>query len=338
MSAGSHSDREVRRAAAAHWFNEHRAGDMTEEDKRLFAQWLCQTPENRAAYSEMEQDWALFGSVAEDPQILAAREQDRRTFDNPGRLRRAALAAAAVLLAVTTAWTAIDSGLAGDMGFAGQAEAVIYRSDLGQRLTFSLSDGSSVTLDTDSELLVGDMQEQRRLVLQRGRAFFNVSKDPTRPFVVHAGDKTVQALGTAFQVSMDGEDVTVTLVEGSVRVEEETGLLLPSYHRVDMQQAGGQLSAPKDDSWMVERVDVQAKTSWLDGHLIFAGDPLADAVAEMNRYSEQKIVFLDKRIPKRKIVGVFRSGDVSSFVRALELDGLARVVSRSETRIELLSQ
>ena len=343
MSTGSQSDQDVRRAAAAHWFNEHRAGDMNEADKRLFSQWLCQAPENRAAYRQLEQDWALFGAVAQDPDILAAREQDRRTFDQPSRLRRAALIAASVLLAVTTSWTVIDVGLTDGIDLnretcVSRAETTTSRSGLGQRSTFSLPDGSSVTLDTDSELRVGSMRELRKLQLVRGRAFFKVAKDPTRPFVVYAGDKTVRALGTAFQVSMEGTDVTVTLVEGSVRVEEETGLLRTNYHRVDMQEPGGQLSAPQDSDWVVERVDVQAKTSWLDGHLIFLGNPLAEAVAEINRYSPQKVVFTGGRIPKREILGVFRTGDVDSFVRALELDGIALTVSRSDTQVELRVQ
>ncbi|TQV78890.1 DUF4880 domain-containing protein [Exilibacterium tricleocarpae] len=343
MSAGSPSDREVRRAAAAHWFNEHRAGDMTEADKRLFAQWLCQAPENRAAYRQMERDWALFGAVAQDPQILAAREQDRCAFDRPSHLQRVALIAASVLLALTTSWAVIDSGLTGGVdfdrpAFTSRPEATTYRTSLGQHSTFTLPDGSSVTLDTDSELRVGTMRELRKLQLVRGRAFFNVAKDPSRPFIVYAGDKTVRALGTAFQVSMEGEDVTVTLVEGSVRVEEDTGLLRPNYHRVDMQEPGGQLSAPEDSNWIVEQVDVQVQTSWLNGHLVFLSDPLADAVAEINRYSSQKIVFTGNRIPEREILGVFRTGDVGSFVRALELDGIAKVVSRNDVQIELRVQ
>ena len=336
MSTDSPADREIWRSAAAHWFSEHRAGTMTEEDRRLFTQWLSQAPENRAAYRQLEQTWALLDTVAQDPQILAAREQDRQNFDKPSRLRRAALVAAAILLAVTTSWTVIDSGLVRDLGFTSHTETAIYRTRLGQRLTFLLSDGSSVSLDSDSKLRVGDMYRHRQLELLRGRAFFNVVADPARPFSVRAGARTVRALGTAFQVSMAGEDVTVTLVEGVVRVEADSELLQPDPPRVDMRQAGRQLSAPQDaGNWVVEQVDVQAQTSWLDGHLVFLRKPLVEAVAEINRYTKQQIIFSGHSGPDPEIFGVFRTGDADSFVRALELDGIARVVSRSADRVEM---
>ncbi|TQV78906.1 DUF4880 domain-containing protein [Exilibacterium tricleocarpae] len=340
MSARPQSDRTLGCTAAAHWFNEHRAGDMTDADKRLFNQWLCQSPENRAAYRRIERHWAMFEAVAQDPQILAAREQDRRTFDKPSRWRRAGLAVAAVLLSVTTSWTVIDSGLAGDIDIAQHTETAIYRTHLGQRLTFSLSDGSSVSLDTDSALQVSDMRANRSLELLRGRAFFNVAKDPSRPFIVRAGAKTVRALGTAFQVSMQGDDVTVTLVEGLVRVEADGGPAQPDPPPVDIQQPGGRLSAPQDSNWVVEQVDVHLQTSWLNGHLVFLGEPLADAIAEINRYSQQKLTFIDNGLPEPEILGVFRTGDVESFVRALEIDNIARVTSRNKTQIaiELLPQ
>ena len=336
MTSSPRSDREVRRAAAVHWFNHHRAGDMTPDDERLFAQWLSQAPENRDAYEEMERDWAILGAVAEDPEILAAREADRRVFDNPRRMRRIAAVAAAALLAMTSAWMVVDSGLVRGVAEPAGVEVAAYRTNLGQRMTFSLADGSEVTLDTDSELLTSDMRETRNLELVRGRAFFRVAEDPARPFIVRAGDKTVRAIGTAFEVSKEGAAVTVTLVEGAVRVAEDDGLLRPGHH-VDMQP-GGQLSALGTRGWVVEPVDVEQQTSWLNGQLVFLGDPLAEAVAEMNRYSEQKIVFLDGRIPERNIVGVFRTGDVDSFVRAIELNGIAEIVSRGEKKIELSVQ
>lgn len=336
MSTPLRSDHDVRRAAVVHWFNQHRAGDMTADDERLFAQWLSQAPENREAYRRMERDWALLGAVAEDPEILAAREDDRRTFDRPRHRRRIAMIAASMLLAMTTGWAVIDSGLLREVNVESRVEVAAYRTNLGQRMAFSLADGSAVTLDTDSELLVSDMQDNRNLELVRGRAFFHVAKDPTRPFIVRAGAKTVQAIGTAFEVSMEGADVTVTLVEGAVRVEEKAGLLRGG-HSVDMEP-GGQLSATEDSNWVIEPVDVEKRTSWVNGQLVFLGDPLTDAVAEMNRYSQQKIVFVGDRIPDRKIVGVFRTGDVDSFVRAVELDGIAKVVSRSDEKIELSVQ
>lgn len=86
------------------------------------------------------------------------------------------------------------------------------------------------------------------------------------------------------------------------------------------------------------RVDTTRETSWLDGRLTFIRDPLAEAVEEMNRYSERKLVFTGGRVPDQRIVGVFRAGDIESFAQAAELNGFARIVNNTPDRIELTAE
>ncbi|MDP5211266.1 MULTISPECIES: DUF4880 domain-containing protein [unclassified Microbulbifer] len=80
MKLKTHSNYKTLRAAAIYWFNEQQAGDMHEQARCWFTQWLNQTQENRLAYRQMECDWAFFNAVAEDAAILAARQEDRNTF------------------------------------------------------------------------------------------------------------------------------------------------------------------------------------------------------------------------------------------------------------------
>lgn len=93
-----------------------------------------------------------------------------------------------------------------------------------------------------------------------------------------------------------------------------------------------------DDNWTIDRVDTVRETSWLDGRLTFMRDPLREAVDEMNRYSERKLVFTAGRVPDQRIVGVFRAGDVESFAQAAELNGFARIVAKTPDRIELTAE
>src|SRR3546814_18679815 len=80
------------------------------------------------------------------------------------------------------------------------------------------SDLSRVTLDTDSLVLTKFDRDLRDVRLVRGRARFNVEKD-NRPFVVAAGNGTITALGTSFDVGLARDErVTVQLFEGSVDV------------------------------------------------------------------------------------------------------------------------
>lgn len=325
------------RDEAAGWLNLRRSGDMSAEDEIAFRTWLDMSPINAEAYHHLDRQWAFIGTLADEPSILAAREADGALFDRPRQRRRAAMAAAASLLAVTTGWAMMDSGVLHDIGIGStphQDHGPIYRTAHGERSTIRLEDGSVVTLDTDSEVRVQEMAAERAVELVRGRAHFVVAKDKTRPFSVAAGDKRVAALGTAFDVRLDDRDeVIVTLVEGRVRIEEKS--LLPWNVKRTEMQPGRQLVAQQGERWTMNAVDVKKETSWLGGQLTFIGDPLSKALAEVNRYTDQKIVFRDGKVPDRDIVGVFKAGDAEGFVTAVELNGLGHVVSRGDGRIEM---
>lgn len=325
------------RDEAAGWLNLRRSGDMTADDEIRFRAWLDLSPGNAEAYRHLERQWAFIGTLADEPSILAAREADDALFDRPRRRRRLAMAAAASLLAVTTGWTMMDSGVLHDIGIGPAPHkdyGPIYRTAHGERSTIRLEDGSVVTLDTDSEVRVQEMAAKRAVELVRGRAHFVVAKDKARPFSVAAGNKRVAALGTAFDVRLDDRDeVIVTLVEGRVRIEEKN--ILPWAAKHTEMQPGRQLVAQQGERWAVRAVDVKKETSWLGGQLTFIGDPLSKALAEVNRYTDQKIVFRDGKVPDRDIVGVFKAGDAEGFVTAVELNGLGHVVSRGGGKIEM---
>lgn len=328
-------DRDALRSTAAHWLALSRSGEMTPTEERALRHWLDENPAHQDAWLRLERIWALTGAVARDPQIIGARGEDARAYDR-SRWWRITGIAAAMLLALASTWAVRDSGMVGDFGTQRLADTQIFETGLGQRTTLTLDDGSVVTLDTDSEVRVLGMAATRSLALVRGRAFFKVAKDPARPFLVKAGDKTVRALGTAFGVRLDQGEVTVTLVEGRVRVEEPRAFLKPG-HSAEMA-AGAELVARPDDKWSIGRVDTTRETSWLDGRLTFMRDPLAEAVGEMNRYSERKLVFAGGRVPNQRIVGVFRTGDIESFAQAVELNGFARIVANTPAGIELAAK
>jgi transmembrane sensor len=99
---------------------------------------------------------------------------------------------------------------------------------------------------------------------------------------------------------------------------------------------GRQLVISPDRRWTLSSVDVKKETSWTKGRLVFLHDPLSEAVAEVNRYSTKKLTFKDGEIPDRQIVGVFSAGDIDGFVKALELNDIARRVSTTNDEILLV--
>lgn len=331
MSADALRDDRALGEEAARWFSLKRSGDMSAAETAAFAEWLAADPRARHRFERLQLQWEAFGAIADDPAILAVRERDLKVFNRPGHVRALLAVAAALVLVVTSAVTLTQNGWLDRYWDGSRGET--FQTGTGQRTTATLTDGSIVTLDAESELRVVEMAAQRRLQLVRGHAFFQVAKDPLHPFLVEAAGKTVRAVGTKFDVRVDKAAVTVTLVEGKVRVEQSHGWLKHG-QRADMN-AGAKLVARADQNWKLTQVDAASETSWLSGRLTFVREPLGNAIAEVNSYSRQKIVFADGPIPDTEIVGVFAAGDVDGFVTAIQLNGIARVVERSDTEIRL---
>jgi transmembrane sensor len=213
-------------------------------------------------------------------------------------------------------------------------------TQVGERSFLVLADGSKVTLNTASAVRADYSGRDRRLTLLRGEAFFDVAKDPLRPFVVTAGSRQVIAVGTSFNVRLQDHGVRVTLVEGKVRVTRSrpevsgAGAQDPAGPAVTLV-AGSALVAEADGADRVERLDADRATSWRNGKLVFEGERLADVVAEMNRYSRETLEIADPALEDRRVSGVFEPTEGHAFAKALEAYGIARATQETATRIVL---
>ena len=209
---------------------------------------------------------------------------------------------------------------------------------------FGLADGSQVMLDTQSELQVSFSPSERLVRLTHGQAFFEVSKDAHRPFVVDTGRRRLVAVGTAFDVRLDGDQLKVTMLEGTVRVErtEEAstplgvpGTAIPPGATVRQVRGrplssrlgrpmpwrpsspANSLSADAQREDRVRTTDPERDTSWRRGQVIFENTRLAEAVAELNRYSEAKIQLADPELGDIRLSGAFATGRPTVFVEAI---------------------
>lgn len=196
-------------------------------------------------------------------------------------------------------------------------QAKVLRTTVGERSAMTLADGSVVELNTDSVALVGYSAGRRAVRLLRGQALFEVASDPERPFVVEAAGKRVIALGTVFDVRLDAVKMQVTLIEGRVRVEPIGGGGQPTAARI--LHPGEQLIARAGEPLVVLAADVQQEVSWRTGRLVFSNEPLSEVVAEINRYSDRKVVLADAGLAELRVSGVFRVGSMPGFVAALDV-------------------
>jgi len=309
MSAPPSSDRPMLEAAAA-WharLNTRQVSAAVLEEFRLWRQ----QPGARAAYAGIERAWRKAGALGGDAEIDRAvrqaltRRARQRAF-GPRAWRAPAalgLAAAFAIIGVLTAWPRlITRG---------------YETGVGEQRLVQLEDGSRVRLDTRSRIEVALSPHLRRIRLLSGQAYFEVAHDAARPLVVTAGQTQVRAIGTRFDVRKDAGQVRVTLVQGVVEVGQGPGA--PARVRLKAGQSltvGRSLGAPA-------AADTAAATSWTTGRIVFTGEPLRAAVAEVNRYSRRQIVLAARGPGERTVTGVFDSGDTAAFIAAVcELDGL----------------
>lgn len=325
---------------AAGWFALQRSGEMSPQDGAEFAHWLAD-PAHAAAFRKVERAWNGLEAARAHPGVLALRED--AVLRRPGRPRLAGARALAASVAVAMVLGVGALGLSGSWDglrlLFGPIEQELQTS-VGQRTTITLPDGTVVTLDTDTALRTVESRRERRVELARGQAFFQVAKDPGRPFVVVAGERRVTALGTAFGVRVDKDLFELTMVEGEVKVEAPLRAApgKPAQVQSANMGAGSQLVAVVNSQWTIKPVDPVKETGWTRGLLIYEATPLRKVAEELNRYSQRKIVIDDPGVAGQLVNGTFRANDVEGAVTALESYGLVRVASQTDDAIRLAAR
>ena len=185
--------------AAAEWFALKRSGEMTAGQLLEFQTWLEASLEHQDAWDEAEQSWLMAGLLRQDPEMMLLRAQARRAFPTIRRPFVAAAVAAALIATVGAGFALTRPTPVGQV--VGISQQQTFRTGVGQRTTVTLADGSVVTLDTDTVLRTDDGGRERRMYLDRGRAFFKVAKNPSRPFIVAAAGRTVTAAAADHHIS-----------------------------------------------------------------------------------------------------------------------------------------
>ncbi|RRN66206.1 FecR domain-containing protein [Caulobacter sp. 602-1] len=277
-------------------------------DEAGFTRWLADDPAHEEAYARAEAVWRLMGEGAGTDGVLTLRREALQR----ARARRSGWSRRAVAAGVVGAIAAPVGGLWWMRHRAGQG--ALFQTALGEQRTLTLSDGSRVTMDALTVMRVRYTAEARSIDLVAGRAYFEVAHDASRPLRVHAGPRTVTAVGTAFSVRREPRETTVVLAEGKVAVSDHESATVLAVMRpgqsllmVDGLQAGRPASA-----------DLGRLLAWRQGQMIFDDVALADAAAEMNRYSTLQVVVADPRLARLRISGRFYAGQSRAFVEAIQ--------------------
>jgi len=297
MSARSaERDTHTVRAEAAAWLARLRSEERTADDEKGFRAWLAESEAHRAAFEVTNSVFEMAG---------AARRGDARP-QAPRVTRRHVLRTGVTLAAASVAGIAIYL-----------RSGTTYATEIGELRDVSLEDGTRVRLDTDSEIRVSMNERSRRVQLRRGRAHFAIAEDPTRPFQVIAREQLVTASHGEFDVSRDGVLVSVLPQAGPVQVANENSGAGISAPRTIMP---GQLVVFAEDRLVrEEQPEMKRAIAWHLGRLALFEEPLAEAVAQMNRYTRRPIVVLDPEIAQLRVSGTYSVGDAQAFATSISV-------------------
>ncbi|HTE39307.1 MAG TPA: FecR domain-containing protein [Steroidobacteraceae bacterium] len=327
---------------AARWCARLAAHDCSEVEHLACERWQSAKPEHRNAFVEVSRTSAdIDRAMAVDARLqqLADRALAANvvsTLPPAARIKRLAplALAASVVLAAVVAWQI--------PAFLGQTEpqALVFQAPSQHARQVTLADGSVVSIDAGGKLRATLTHQERRIELLAGRAYFDVAHDKSRPFSVVANDVRTVALGTRFEVRMDpGETntgkTTITLAQGSVQIEGARG----AAQWRELLTPGEQLRVEGLGADRERRVvDAEEFSSWARGWLVFHGMPLHDALREINRYSEKKVLLADASLADLSIAGRFFAGDSASIVAALAEVLPIRVVDGGSHEIMLFKR
>lgn len=281
--AGKSENSTIRDQATA-WFVRIQSGDATGEEHAAHARWMSD-PANLQEYMKVAALWSDLDLI-NDPRghhIQAPKTGNvlsRRSFI-AGCCTALAAAGVVTVSVPIAAWTAD------------------YSTGTGEQRVVDLADGSTASLDAKTAITLDFTEATRTLRLLRGRAFFDVANDASRPFRVEAGDGSTTALGTRFAVHKWAGNVTVCVEESAVSVvaSDLTSATVRPGENVTYATGGG--------VGAIEQVDAEAATAWRRGKLIFENRPLGQVIVEVNRYRTGMITMTDTALSDMRVSGIF---------------------------------
>jgi len=298
----------VQKEAAA-WFGKLRGpdGDRLRQD---FEQWRAANPTHDIAFAEVEAMWRTAGGLGSTEAGRNRQLPRRRPALLEMPFMRPALAGLFILVVAGVAFVLLGARANGPLMMA---QAAPLTSRVGEIRTLKLPDGSTVTLDTDSSIVVQISETSRDVHLVRGRARFDVVADAKRPFRVEAGDRSVTATGTTFDIGLGSDGVRVSLYRGKADVTSS----LPADRggAVTRLSAGECLSGP-GTKLSVERLS-QGAGQWVTGMLNFDGTPLAQVLEQTNRYTTARIRLGSETLGRLRVTGAFRPLPVKGLAESL---------------------
>lgn len=301
MATHSNIADDIHLAEASAWLSRLQGPHRTAAVEAAFQAWLAESHAHARAYARVADIWYVI------PGAAGLNRHGEAAALRPGHAHRPAwLAAAAVCIMV----------MAAGLGWW-HMRGPVYRTSVGEVKLVTLADGTRLTLNTDTRLVVDFDTHQRVIRLERGEAIFEDVTDPRRPFMVQADGHEVRALGTTFQVRIDRQSLAVTLMDGKVAVSRDAMRGDPAGSAPTILAPGERLVLRSDGRKTVDHPSIEALTAWQRGEVVFDDVTLAHAIDEINRYGGIRVHLGDPALAQMRVSGVFAVHDPLEFAHAL---------------------
>lgn len=289
----------------------------TKDQSTEYAAYLNEFLGISDALEDLKSDEVLLSEIK-----ISAQEKSPDQYKKVGWV-----AIAAVLLVVATTsllWTNDP---------VSQVDMSRYVSRVGEQKLIELEDGSSVMLNTGTEIIVGMTDHQRSVILNRGEAYFSITGDPERPFTVSVGDRSVTVLGTEFNVRKQDNGFTLAVNEGLVAVHSEYEPVNAQAEQISLDVNDGSrmfdLQQRRFGAGMVAEFNIDERMAtvyqpenmkklvgWKSGVIRFEGIPISEVVMELNRYSGKKIFIKDQSLFD---ISIYASVNVNNLSETLNM-------------------
>lgn len=316
---------------------------FTAKEQDAFFEWLAEDPLHSEIYSRRQIVW-------KEMNVLADWKPEHSLEPNPDLLavsrKRSKLVWFSVISGIA-ALLAIGLFINGQWENAKKSGSIMLAAGEGARFYehHVLEDGSTVELNRGAQVSVRFTDGKRLVDLLSGEAHFTVAKDSNRPFIVRARGAVVQAVGTAFNVSLNSNEVEVLVTQGRVLVNPSISTTNESVIDV-MEPLVAELSAgqrsvvPLNAAAVPPEIEeistevIEKRLAWKNEMLDFTNTPLSDVVLEFNRRNHTQLVIGDASLSELPVIGSLRPQNLDGFVEMLELtegvraerDGVSKII------------
>jgi len=325
------TSKEKLQAQACLWISRIDRG-CTDEETQEISLWVNKSKAHRDALMKMASLWDDLSVLNELSALFPLEKVSKRV---PFHLKKIALAASFLFVALLGGLITTGFTIPSLSSFNQQVSLLqTFSTKIGEQAIFSLSDGTSIQLNTNSTIEVSYSKRQRQVKLVQGEAKFDVAKDSTRPFSVLAGEKYFTALGTIFNVQkIARQEVELLVTEGKVLITKPNAVIdyvsqkmsvikLESIPGVLVQS--GEKAIIKGNSLYpinkVSLIQIQRDLAWQQGMLIFAGEPMEQALKEISRYTNINFEIIDDKLAQLLIAGYFKADDIDGLLNSLSLN------------------